>query len=241
MKSTNISSLQSAAVIALWFGATSLAQTPVNRTADEVMPLVVIESVALADAIRNLARQANINYILDPRVPGSTIGPGRRLKEPYVSRRWEKRTLGSVLSDVLKEQRLMLVENPTTSVARIAPENAGVSPISTNVLHADTNSPLPLLSIENVSLVDAIENLARRADRKVIFDPRFADAKLVRDGGVVSIRWENVTLGQALAALLDNFDLIMVENASKKSVLVTIKAGVNRVAGKEPAESRPRL
>src|SRR5262252_5264125 len=33
-----------------------------------VIPLIVMDNVPLLDAIKNLARQANINYIVDPRV-----------------------------------------------------------------------------------------------------------------------------------------------------------------------------
>jgi len=43
-----------------------------GRAADTnfVIPLIVMEDVPLTDAIKNLARQAGINYILDPRVAG---------------------------------------------------------------------------------------------------------------------------------------------------------------------------
>jgi len=33
-----------------------------------VIPLIVMDDVPLTDAIKNLARQAGLNYILDPKV-----------------------------------------------------------------------------------------------------------------------------------------------------------------------------
>src|SRR5437879_2702402 len=69
-----------AMTLAALANATGLATPADNQEAvsrDPVLPLIVIEEVPLPDAIRNLARQMNLNYILDPRVPGSNFGPGR--------------------------------------------------------------------------------------------------------------------------------------------------------------------
>ena len=37
----------------------------------EVVPLIVIDEVPLADAIRNLARQSNLNFQFDPKITSS--------------------------------------------------------------------------------------------------------------------------------------------------------------------------
>jgi len=55
----------------------SLTASATTGNAQSVVPLIVIDNVPLPDAIRNLARQFDLNYILDPRVPGSDFGPGR--------------------------------------------------------------------------------------------------------------------------------------------------------------------
>ena len=39
-----------------------------------MVPLIVIEDVPLTDAIRNLARQSNLNFQFDPRLTGGTDG-----------------------------------------------------------------------------------------------------------------------------------------------------------------------
>src|SRR6476646_40676 len=81
-----------AALVALLAGSTGEldpAKLARNNTADDIVPLIVIEDVPLTAAIRNLARQAEINIIFDPRVPGSDMGAGRWKKEPNISARWE--------------------------------------------------------------------------------------------------------------------------------------------------------
>src|SRR5262249_42039401 len=58
-----------------------------------VIPLIVMDDVPLTDAIKNLARQAGLNYILDPKVAFGQPGPdGRPIPQPSVSIRWENVT-----------------------------------------------------------------------------------------------------------------------------------------------------
>ena len=40
-----------------------------------VIPLIVMDDVPLIDAVRNLARQAGINYMLDPKIGFGQAGP----------------------------------------------------------------------------------------------------------------------------------------------------------------------
>lgn len=88
-----------------------------------VIPLIVMEDVPLTDAIKNLARQAGINYILDPRVSASG---------PTVSGRWENKTAEQLLGTMLQEHKLVMVGNTATSVARIASKDQGVKPPPAN-------------------------------------------------------------------------------------------------------------
>jgi hypothetical protein len=68
---------------------------------------------------------------------------------------------------------------------------------------------LPLIQLDNVPLPDALRQLARQAKMNVILDPRVAQAPY-RDIKV-SVRWENVTAREGLIALVDNYDLVLVE------------------------------
>jgi len=118
-------------------------------------------------------------------------------------------------------------------VARIAPRNAGVSPAATNLIRVETNGPIPLLRIEERSLQDAIKSIARRARLKVTFDPAFTASRWARDNEIISIRWQNITARQALAALLDNFDLIMIEDVTTNSVSITLNPKANQPPGQQ--------
>src|SRR5258708_14050887 len=182
-----------------------------GKAADtNVIPLIVMEDVPLSDAIKNLARQAGINYILDPRVSGSG---------PTVSGRWENKTAEQLLGTVLEEHKLVMVENTTASVARIASKDRGVKPLPANEVGSDTNKVIPVITLDDVPLDEAIKKLAAQANLKVTLDPKLSSAKATN----VSFRWENVTAKQALAALLDNYDLIMIDDPPNSVARIMIK------------------
>src|SRR6266704_711448 len=83
--------------------------------ADGPIPLIRMVDVPLADAIKTLARQSNLNYILDPHVPGSDFGPGRLAPKLLVTANWTNVTAQAALSALLKEHSLTMVTNPATS------------------------------------------------------------------------------------------------------------------------------
>lgn len=68
---------------------------------------------------------------------------------------------------------------------------------------------IPLVQLEKVPLTEAIRQIARQARLNVILDPKLSAPPYSEM--TVSVRWENVTAGDALVALLDNYGLIMVE------------------------------
>ena len=72
---------------------------------------------------------------------------------------------------------------------------------------------IPLVQMENVRLPDALQQMARKARLNVILDPRLSTPPF--NDMTVSIRWENVTAREALTALLDNYDLTLVEVPSR--------------------------
>lgn len=89
------------------------ATTPLGAAnpASEVIPLIQIEDVPLTDAIRNLARQANLNFQFDPRVTASN--------QPNVSIRFENVTAAEALQAVLDNYDLVLVRDPRSKIARV--------------------------------------------------------------------------------------------------------------------------
>ena len=80
-----------------------------------------MDDVPLTDAIKNLSRQAGLNYILDPKVSFGQVGPdGRPAPQPTVSIRWENVTAAQALNALLSTYNLQLVEDPKSKIARVA-------------------------------------------------------------------------------------------------------------------------
>jgi hypothetical protein len=190
------------------------------RAAENRVPLIVIDKVPLTDAIRNLARQAGFNFILDPRVPGSGFAAGRLVPEPSITVRWENVSAQEALSALLTVHHLTIVTNPATTVARIAPADQKVKPVPASQVGSDTNAPIPLVVMDQVPLREAIRKLAGQLHLNVLFDSKLS-APAFEPDGLISFRWENLTARQALAALLDNYGLVMEENRSTSSARIT--------------------
>lgn len=195
-----------------------------NRT-NKMVPRIRMQDVPLGDAIKNLARQAGINYIVDPRIPPSTAG---RL----VTVAWTNMSASEALGRLLKESKLTMITNSVSSVARIVFANQIIRPVSASL---GTDEVLPLIVIDDVPLGDAVKNVARQAGLSVTFDPKLRVPSPEPDGSSISecqvfCRWEDVTAKQALAALLENYDLLLVQG------LTTYPA---RIVPKTHAEAGP--
>jgi len=191
---------------------------------DEVFPLIVIDGVPLCDSVRNLARVMKMNFIFDPRVPGSGFEPGKSLADPLVSIRMENCSAGFALGVVLMNHKLKLVTNGTTSVIRIAPENDLAWTVLAPALTADTNKPVARLVFDETPLRDAMEIIARRIPLKLSFDAKDKSSILADPDALLSIRWNNITPRQALAALCDNFGIEMIEQTSTSTARISMKA-----------------
>src|SRR5262249_38999019 len=93
---------------------------PTANTSAPVIPLIVMDDVPLTDAIKNLARQAGLNYMLDPKIGYGQPGPdGRPTPQPSVSIRWENVTAEQALNALLNNYSLQLVEDTKTHIARV--------------------------------------------------------------------------------------------------------------------------
>src|SRR5436853_1781552 len=96
------------------------ANATTNGSSGAVIPLIVMDDVPLTDAIKNLARQAGLNYILDPKVAFGQLGPdGKPIPQPTVSIRWENVTAEQALNALLSNYNLQLVEVTKSKIALI--------------------------------------------------------------------------------------------------------------------------
>ena len=101
-----------------------------------VIPLIQMEDVPLTDAIKNLARQAGLNYMLDPKINYGAPGPdGRPIPQPTVSLRWENLTPDQALNAVLNNYNLTIVDDARTHTARITIKDpAAPDPLVTKII-----------------------------------------------------------------------------------------------------------
>ena len=121
-----------------------------------VIPLIVMDDVPLIDAVRNLARQAGINYMLDPKIGFGQAGPdGKTTPQPSVSIRWENITAEQALTALLNNYALQLVEDPKSKIARVTTKDpAAPPPLSTKIIELKYASPSNVVASVQAILTD---------------------------------------------------------------------------------------
>jgi type II secretory pathway component GspD/PulD (secretin) len=121
-----------------------------------VIPLIVMDDVPLTDAIKNLARQAGLNYMLDPKIAFGQPGPdGRPAGQPSVSIRWENITAEQALNALLNNYSLQLIEDPKTRIYRVTVKDpAAPDPLMTKIIQLAYASPSNIVSSVQAALTD---------------------------------------------------------------------------------------
>ena len=132
------------------------ASTTESEEATVVIPLIVMDEVPLMDAIRNLARQAMINYMVDPRVPyGQMAEDGSITPQPILSIRWENVTAQQALFGVLNNYNLQMTEDPKAKIFRVTVKDpAAPDPLVTKIIQLKYASPTNVVSAVKSSFVD---------------------------------------------------------------------------------------
>jgi type II secretory pathway component GspD/PulD (secretin) len=138
-----------------------------------VIPLIVMDDVPLTDAIKNLARQAGLNYMLDPKVAFGQIGPdGKPVPQPTVSIRWENVTAEQALTALLNNYNLQLSEDPKSRIARITVRDpAAPDPLVTKIIQLKYASP--------TNIMIAVQNTFTDKRSKVVADIRTSQLVLL--------------------------------------------------------------
>ncbi|MEO5802613.1 MAG: secretin N-terminal domain-containing protein [Verrucomicrobiota bacterium] len=121
----------------------------VGQGEDEIVPLITIDDASLPDAIRTLARQAGINFQFDPAVLNPPPdAAGKIPAQPTVSFRWENVTAMEALMAILENNKLQLVRDPKTKIARVTKKDAAaLEPLFTKVFQLQYSTPSNLVSI----------------------------------------------------------------------------------------------
>jgi type II secretory pathway component GspD/PulD (secretin) len=90
---------------------------------------ISLQDVSITAAIEALAREAGINYLLDPKIGyGQPDQNGQIKPEPTLSIRWEHVTAQQALLALLDNYSLQLVENPKTGIAKITTKEPNALP-----------------------------------------------------------------------------------------------------------------
>ena len=139
---------------------------PATSQPGAILPLIVMDEVSLREAIRNLARGAGLNYMLDPKIGFGQVGAdGKVIPEPTVSIRWENVTAEQALLSLLNNYDLQLIEDPKSRIARITKKDPlAPPPLTTKVIQLKYASP--------TNVIVAIQNTLTDKRSKVVGDIR---------------------------------------------------------------------
>lgn len=144
------------------------ASVTTNTAAPEAasIPLIQFQEVPITTAIENLARQANINYLLDPKIAyGQPEANGQIKPEPTLSIRWENITAQQALVALLDNYGLQMVGDSKTKIVRITTKDpAAPPPLITRVVQ------LKYMSVSN--MMEAATSALTDKRSKVVPDTR---------------------------------------------------------------------
>jgi type II secretory pathway component GspD/PulD (secretin) len=131
------------------------AITDTNATPPETA-LIRFQDVAITTAIDALARQAGINYLMDPKVGyGQPDANGQIKPEPTLSIRFDNSTPEQALLAVLDNYGLQLVEDPKTKIDKITIKDpAAPPPLFTDVYQLAYASVSTMESAVTTALTD---------------------------------------------------------------------------------------
>ena len=130
--------------------------TSTNHDPAAVIPLIIMDEVPLTDAIKNLARQANLNYMLDPRINYSTPdAQGNTKPQPIVSLRWENITADQALAALLANYNLRIEEDLKNHISRITIKDpAAADPLVTKIIQLHYSDPTNFVASAQTVLLD---------------------------------------------------------------------------------------
>jgi len=150
--------------------ASAVGEVATTNTVSEptaaVIPLIQFSDVPITTAIENLARQAGINYLLDPKIGyGQPDANGQIKAEPTLSIRWENITAEHALVALLDNYSLQIVEDQKTGISRVTTKDPSAPPVLiTRVVQ------LKYASVSN--MVDAAQAALTDRRSKVMADSR---------------------------------------------------------------------
>jgi len=153
--------------------ATNDAAAAVSTTAASGIPLIQFSDVPITTAIENLARQAGINYMLDPKIGyGLPDASGQVKTEPTLSIRWENISAENALFALLDNYGLQFIHDKKTGIDRISLKDPSAPPtLITRVVQ------LKYSSVSNMT--EAVQSVLTDKRSKVLADGRTSQIVVV--------------------------------------------------------------
>lgn len=220
------------ACAAFWIATAAPGQS------DNLIPQIKFTDVPITTAVVNLAHLtgSNLNIIVEPGLfTDSANSNGKSIPEPKVTLKWTNITARDALVRVLQENNLVMVQDKFSTVSFITTTNfvlKGMDAslfVSTNEASGMTNAPIPIIHFSDVPLYEAIKSLISQGGLNAMVDPKAsADADPARHSvnvmglfsvsrgylPTVSLRWTNLTAKQAIVALCQAYNLVIVKDAA---------------------------
>ncbi|MEY4917975.1 MAG: hypothetical protein RL616_1888 [Verrucomicrobiota bacterium] len=137
------------------------------------IPLIQFSDVPIRTAIENLARQAGINYMLDPKIGyGEADAAGQIKAEPQLSIRWENISAENALLALLDNYNLQINRDKKTGIDRITMKDPTAPPVLiTRVIQ------LQYASVSN--MVESVQPALTDKRSKVLADSRTSQMVVV--------------------------------------------------------------
>ena len=129
-----------------------------NQAVAEIptIPLIQFQEVPITTAIENLARQAGINYLLDPKIGyGQPDQNGQIKPEPTLSIRWEYITAQQALIALLDNYGLQMIGDSKSKIIRITLKDpAAPPPLYTRVIQLKYTSVSNMMDASLSAMTD---------------------------------------------------------------------------------------
>lgn len=231
--------------------AATLEEPPrIEKPAPEVLPLISFDAeYPVMEALTNLAQQAGLTYTLASDLTTTNGVPGRVLTEPVGLVRFENATARQALDTLLSQKGLVLGNRAGTEGLLLGRRDSGIVPLEPEGGDLSKMAPDDKVALDvffdpnkEVLLITAIQMLARLAKLNVMIDPRVKSGGIRQVGtnvvelppvgtNTVSLSaFGGVSARQTLEAVLNNYGLVLVNDA---------KTGFSQVTFKDPTAKEP--
>lgn len=194
-----------------------------------LIPQIIFDDVPLTTALENLARLANINYLIDQELCDSweQRGPDPT-PEPVLSLRFEDVTARNAMERILAIRGIALWDDEVTHVTHIIRSDKVLPEVNYRLLGVadgnlvSTNGTLPQIQFSDVPVDVALKELVRLTSLPVKIDPQVQSVIATDEGRprIISLRWQNITPNQVLAALCRNYGLDIVKDAATDEIWI---------------------